>query len=50
MIYDVPHTLIDVFRSYVPFWLPDVVGADLRPDIYDSVYKIEPVQRMQTTS
>jgi hypothetical protein len=32
-LYTVLHTLIDVHRSYVPFWLPGVVGADLRPDI-----------------
>jgi hypothetical protein len=31
-IYTVLHTLIDVHRSYVPFWLLGVVGADLRPD------------------
>jgi hypothetical protein len=31
-IYAVPHTTIDVHRSYVPFWLHGVVGADLRPD------------------
>jgi hypothetical protein len=24
--------MIDVHRSYVPFWLLGVVGADLRPD------------------
>jgi hypothetical protein len=28
----VPHTMIDVHRSYVPFWLHGVVGVDLRPD------------------
>jgi hypothetical protein len=27
-----PHTLINGFRSYIPFWLPGVAGADLRPD------------------
>jgi hypothetical protein len=31
-IYTILHTLIDVHRSYVPFWLLGVVGADLRPD------------------
>jgi hypothetical protein len=31
-IYAVPHTMIDVHRSYVPFWLHGVAGADLRPD------------------
>ena len=32
-IYTVPRTMIDVHRSYVPFWLHGVAGADLRPDI-----------------
>jgi hypothetical protein len=32
-IYTVLHTLIDVHRSYVPFWLLGVVGAGLRPDM-----------------
>jgi hypothetical protein len=34
MIYTVSHTLIDGYRSYLPFWLHDVAGADLRPDTY----------------
>ena len=25
--------MIDSYRSYVPFWLHGVVGAELRPDI-----------------
>jgi hypothetical protein len=33
-IYTVPHTMIDVPRSYVPFWLHGVAGADLRPDSF----------------
>jgi hypothetical protein len=32
-VYTVLHTLIDVHRLYVPFWLLGVVGADLRPDM-----------------
>lgn len=26
--------MIDSYRSYVPFWLRGVVGAELRPDSY----------------
>jgi hypothetical protein len=33
-IYTVPHTMIDVNRLYVPFWLHGVAGADLRPDTF----------------
>jgi hypothetical protein len=32
-IYTVPHTMIDVHRSYVPFWLHGAADADLRPDM-----------------
>jgi hypothetical protein len=30
--YTVLHTMIDGHRSYAPFWLLGVVGADLRPN------------------
>jgi hypothetical protein len=37
-IYTVLHTLINIHRLYVPFWLLGVVGADLRPDIIINEY------------
>jgi hypothetical protein len=35
-VYTILHILIDVHRSYVPFWLLDVVGPELGPDNHKS--------------